>query len=64
MAPVNVGKLGKQVIALLEQCQLIPEFEGLSTMEIFHAIFGCGKNPCPVCHIGRLIPAHFKEPPS
>jgi len=64
MAQVNVGKLGKQVIALLEQYQLIPEFEGLSTMEIFHAIFGCGKNTCPVCHIGRLIPAHFKEPPS
>lgn len=64
MAQVNIGKLGKQVIAILEQCLFIPEFEGLSAMEVFHAIVGCDKNTCPVCHIGRLIPAHIKIPPS
>lgn len=64
MAQVNVGKLGKQVIAILEQRLLIPEFEGLSAMEVFHTIIGCGKNTCPVCYIGRLIPAHIEIPPS
>ena len=64
MAQVHVGRLGKQVIALLEQSRLIPEFEGLSATEIYSAITGRTINICRVCKIGRMIPAHIKIPPS
>jgi len=64
LAQVNVGKLGKQVLALLEQCSLVPEFEGLSAGEIYSVITGNRKNKCPVCQVGRLIPLHLAVPPS
>lgn len=64
LAQVNIGVLGKQVLALLEQCPFIPEFEGLSACEVYDVITGKGKGECPVCHIGRLIPVHLIVPPT
>jgi len=60
----NIGELGQQVLALLEQTPFIPAYEGLSGVEIYHAITGNEIRLCPVCHTGRLVPAHMALAPS
>jgi hypothetical protein len=64
LANIKSGEMGKQIMALLEQCPLIPEFEGLSASEIYGAITGISKRNCPVCQLGRLVLPHLVIPPS
>lgn len=60
----NIGELGQQVLALLEQTPFIPAYEGLSGVEIYYSITGNQTRLCPVCHTGRLVPAHMALAPS
>lgn len=60
----NIGELGQQVLALLEQTPFIPEYEGLSGAEIYYALTDSQSRLCPVCQTGRLVPGHLVPAPS
>lgn len=60
----NIGELGQQVLALLEQTPFIPEYEGLSGVEIYYTLTGNQPGLCPVCHTGRMVPSHMVPAPS
>lgn len=59
-----IGELGQHVLALLEQTPNIPEFEGLSALQVFDALAKSNPWECLVCGTGRLIPSHLIIPPS
>lgn len=59
-----IGELGSQVMALLEQTPCIPEFEGLSSIEVYSALTGKNYGCCPACGGGRLVPVRQMAAPT
>jgi len=59
-----IGELGGQALALLEQTPYIPEFEGLTSIEVYSALSGKRYACCPACENGRLIPVHLMAAPT
>ncbi len=64
MAQRNIGDLGQHVFALLDQTSLVPEYVGLSGVELFYNLNKNLSRICPVCSIGQLVPSHLIAAPS
>lgn len=55
MASANSKTKKQQVDALLETFVLIPEYEGLSAIEVYTLITGKDVSRCPKCRKGRIL---------
>jgi len=55
MASANSKTKKQQVDALLESCVLIPEYDGLSAIEVYTLITGKDVSRCPKCGKGRML---------
>jgi hypothetical protein len=54
MASANSQTKKQQIIALMESCMPIPEYEGLSAIEIYSLITNRDVSRCPKCRKGRI----------
>jgi hypothetical protein len=55
LASTNSQTKRQQVSALMETCIAIPEYEGLSAIEVYSLITGKDVSRCPKCRKGRIL---------
>jgi len=62
MASANSKTKKQQIIALMETCCSIPEYEGLSAFEVYSLITGKDISRCPKCRKGRILCKALPKP--
>ena len=62
LASANSKTKKKQITALLETCESIPEYEGLSAIEVYSLITGKDVSQCPKCKNGRILCRALPKP--
>ena len=62
MASANSKTKKQQIIALMETNMPIPEYEGLSAIEVYSLITGKDVSKCPKCQKGRILCRALPKP--
>jgi len=62
LASANSKTKKKQITALLQTCESIPEYEGLSAIEVYSLITGKDVSQCPKCKNGRILCRALPKP--
>ena len=55
LASANSQTKKQQIIALMETCVIIPEYEGLPAIDVYSLITGKDISKCPKCRKGRIL---------
>lgn len=62
LSSANSKTKKEQIVALMETCMPIPEYEGLSAIEVYTLLTGKDVSHCPKCKKGRILCRALPKP--
>ncbi|PKQ66704.1 hypothetical protein BZG01_10550, partial [Labilibaculum manganireducens] len=62
LSSANSKTKKEQIVALMETCVPIPEYEGLSAIEVYSLLTGKDVSHCPKCKKGRILCRALPKP--
>jgi hypothetical protein len=62
LSSANSKTKKEQIVALMETCMPIPEYEGLSAIEVYSLLTGKDVSHCPKCKKGRILCRALPKP--
>lgn len=62
LSSTNSKTKKEQIVALMETCMPIPEYEGLSAIEVYTLLTGKDVSHCPKCKKGRILCRALPKP--